>query len=106
MIVLKRHCEELHKLSHEEFVDLTVVQEKVINAIHKYFNSDREYLFCFSEGEGFKHIHFHVVPKHKGFNSKYNGAKVFHYLKAPKSEWIPPNRIIKICTELSRLIKV
>ncbi len=104
VIVLKRHCEELHKLSHEEFIDLTEVQEKVIKAIHKYFKSDREYVFCFAEGEGFKHIHFHVVPKHKGFDSKYNGVKVFHYLKTPKNEWIPPERIIEICSELSRLI--
>lgn len=105
VIVLKRHCEEFHKLSKEEFLDLSFVQSKVISTIHQYFQSEKEYIFCFAEAEGFKHIHFHVVPKTKDFDPQFTGAKVFHYLKAPKENWVSKPRIIEICEELNTLIK-
>ncbi|MEM7369436.1 MAG: HIT domain-containing protein [Bacteroidota bacterium] len=100
VIVLKRHCERLHELSLEEQLDLARVQYHVLQAIHQLFRSEREYVMCFAEAPGFKHIHFHVVPKHEEFEEAYKGGKVFHYLKAPTEEWVAPSRIQEICTHL------
>lgn len=104
VIVLKRHCEEFHKLTEEEFLDLSKVQHSVIKGMHTYFQSEKEYIFCFAEAKGFKHIHFHVVPKTAAFDPQYMGAKVFHYLKAPKEDWIPEQEVAMICQDLKNLI--
>ncbi|MDW3652700.1 MAG: HIT domain-containing protein [Bacteroidia bacterium] len=105
VIVLKRHCEEFHNLSREEFLELSHVQLAVIKAIHQYFHSEKEYIFCFAEAEGFKHIHFHVVPKTKDFDTQYQGAKVFHYLKTPKEKCVSQPRIKEICKELKAIME-
>lgn len=104
VLVLKRHCEQLHELSLEEHMDLARVQYATLQAVHQYFQSDREYLMCFAEGEGFKHIHFHVVPKHEQFDDQYKGGKVFHYLKRPEEEWVSKPRIQEICIQLRRMM--
>lgn len=100
VIVLKRHCENMHELSEAEFLELGRIQKRLVAALREVFHSEREYIFCFAEAEGFKHIHFHVVPKHKDFNDDYKGAKVFHYLKAPPEEIIPPGEIVPLCKTL------
>ena len=105
VIVLKRHCENMHELTDAEFADLGQVQAKIISMVHQYFKSEREYIFCFSEGEGFKHLHFHVVPKTDAFDQQYKGAKVFHYLKTPEEEWIPKARVAEICSDLHDMTK-
>ncbi|MDC7222455.1 MAG: HIT family protein [Spirochaetales bacterium] len=102
VIVLKRHCEEMHNLTSEEFHELGIVQNKLVKSLKKIFHSEREYIFCFAEAEGFKHIHFHVVPKHKEFNDDFKGAKVFHYLKPTPEEVLPPSTIRQICAQLKQ----
>lgn len=105
VIVLKRHCEEFHAMTQEEYADLADVQIKTIAVLHQYFQSEKEYIFCFAEAPGFKHIHFHVVPKHAQFDPQYMGAKVFHYLKSPEEDWIPKTRIQEICQDLYQALK-
>jgi diadenosine tetraphosphate (Ap4A) HIT family hydrolase len=100
VIVLKRHCEEMHNLSVNEFQELSSIQNMLIKSLKKIFKSKREYIFCFAEAEGFKHIHFHVVPKHNEFSDDFKGAKVFHYLKPKPEEILPETIIIDICDEL------
>lgn len=104
VIVLKRHCEAFHKLEAAEFADLAAVQTRVIDAMHGYFQSRKEYIFCFSEGPGFKHLHFHVVPLTDDLDPQYKGAKVFHYLKRPESEWVPRERVQEICLDLREMM--
>ncbi|MBN1971047.1 MAG: HIT family protein [Candidatus Delongbacteria bacterium] len=100
VIVLKRHCEEMHNLSTNEFQELATIQEKLVKSLKNIFDSKREYIFCFAEADGFKHIHFHVVPKHDEFNEDFIGVKVFHYLKPTPEEVVPNSVIIDICDKL------
>jgi len=100
VIVLMRHCEEMHKLTNKEFQELAEIQNLLVKALKCIFNSEREYIFCFAEAEGFKHIHFHVVPKHEDFDDEYSGAKVFHYLKPLPEEVTPKEIIIEVCNRL------
>lgn len=102
VIVLKRHCEVMHELTADEYQELAVIQSMLVQSLKDVFNSKREYIFCFAEAEGFKHIHFHVVPKHDDFSDEYKGAKVFHYLKPKPEDVISKEIIIDICTTLKK----
>jgi diadenosine tetraphosphate (Ap4A) HIT family hydrolase len=95
----------MHDLTQEEFNELSTIQYSLIQALKKYLHSEREYIFCFAEAEGFKHIHFHVVPKHDGFDDAYKGAKVFHYIKPTEEEKLAEDRVKDICDELGELMK-
>ena len=104
VIVLKRHSEALSDLTIEENLDFAEVLFHVTRALQKYFKTEKEYTFCLCELDGFKHIHYHVVPKHNGFDNQYSGTKAFHYLKTPENKRVPKSRIIEICSDLNRII--
>lgn len=99
VIVLKRHCESLHELSKEEFVELHVIQKKIIVELHKYLNTKKEYVVCFSEGEHFNHIHFHIIPKTEEFLDENKGVNVFKLLKI---NLIDGRKIINFCNEFAK----
>lgn len=46
VIVLKRHVEALHELSHEEFLELAQIQARVIPLLHAELHSEKEYVSC------------------------------------------------------------
>jgi len=100
VIVLLRHCEKLHELSLEEWTELAKIQEAVTKSMHKIGKLEKEYLACFAEVEGFKHIHFHVIPKREDLPNEFVGTKSFQYLKVGIEESIKENTIIEYCSEM------
>ncbi|MEO8512123.1 MAG: hypothetical protein ABI543_01055 [Ignavibacteria bacterium] len=101
VIVLKRHTDKLHELTIEEWHELGEINFRLINILHKLFHTEKEYSCCFAEMEGFRHVHFHVIPKNKDFNPEYTGSKAFNYLKPTEEESISKDEII----DLSRKLK-
>jgi len=97
VIVLKRHSEKLHELSNEEWNELAEIQFKIINILHKHLNTYKEYTCCFATGEGFKHIHFHVIPISADYDEYYKGARAFHYLRESECEIIPAEKVKVFC---------
>src|SRR5437868_1940912 len=59
--VLKRHATALHDLTDQEFAELATIERVASLALHKVLKSEKEYIVCFAEGEGFNHIHFHII---------------------------------------------
>lgn len=102
VIATKRHVEKLHKLSSEEFIELTKIMEKTIKLLHEKTNCEKEYSMCLAEKEGFNHIHFHIVPKPKDLSDELKGAKCFGLLKVTEEEAIPKEDIKVFCEELKR----
>jgi diadenosine tetraphosphate (Ap4A) HIT family hydrolase len=100
VIVLKRHCEELHNLKKEEWVELADIEYKLTKALNEEFVISKEYIACFAEMAGFKHIHFHIIPKTSKFNEEYIGANSFQYLKANKDEIVTDDDVIELCNKL------
>lgn len=100
VIVLKRHCEKLHELEMDEWAELGELNFKLTGILHIELNSEKEYSCCFAEMEGFRHIHFHLIPKTGIFNKDYTGSKVFNYLRVPESESISRDSIIDLCIRI------
>lgn len=100
VIVLKRHTDKLHELTIEEWRELRDINFKIIKILHRLLETEKEYSCCYAEGEGFKHIHFHIVPKGKDYIPEYKGAKSFNYLKVSEKESVPKEEIIDLCRKL------
>ena len=97
VIVLKKHKEALYQLIKEEFDELRLLQENLIKAIHKVLNNQKEYCCCFTEGEGFKHIHFHIIAVSNKLPEKLRGTGIFSLVKVTPEESFPKNEIVKTC---------
>jgi len=102
VIVLKRHTEKLHELTLDEWNELAELNYKSINLLHRLLNSWKEYSCCFATGEGFRHIHFHVIPNADEFDESFKGVRVFHYLRESECEIIPADKVKEFCAMMNR----
>lgn len=100
VIVLKRHTDKLHELSIEEWRELSEINFRIINILHKILDTEKEYSCYFAEMEGFRHIHFHVIPKGKDYLPENTGSKAFNYLRVGEEESISKGKIIEFCSKL------
>ena len=100
VIVLLRHCEKLHELLLEEWIELAEIQDAVTKSMHKIGKLEKEYSACFAEVEGFKHIHFHVIPKYENLSNEFLGTKSFQYLKVGIENSIDQNIVIEYCIDM------
>ena len=102
VIVLKRHCEELHNLEKDEWKELSEIQYRLLKSLKKELDISKEYIACFAEIEGFKHIHLHVIPKTNAYDEDNKGTKAFQYLKVKEDERINDNMIIAFCNNMNK----
>ena len=105
VIVLNRHCEELHGLTKEEWTELASIQHTLVKSLNMILDCEKEYLACFAEMEGFRHIHFHVIPKAPSFIDEYKGTKAFQYLKMKEEENIAPGKVSEFCERIGKTIE-
>jgi diadenosine tetraphosphate (Ap4A) HIT family hydrolase len=97
VVVLKRHSEALHELTSEEFMELAQIQAKLIPFLHEELSSEKEYLSCYAEMKGFRHIHVHIFAKSPDLPDELKGGKSFALLKVSPEAAVPPNEIISFC---------
>jgi diadenosine tetraphosphate (Ap4A) HIT family hydrolase len=100
VIVLKRHAEALHDLAAEEFAELGRLQVLVSRFLFEELHSQKEYISCYGEAEGFAHIHFHLFAKPADLPEELKGGKSFNLLKVSREEAAPPAAIIAFCEQL------
>ena len=103
VIVLRRHAEALHELTLEEFVELGQLQRAVSLALRAETGCEKEYSICYAEVEGFKHIHFHMIPRAGDLTAERQGGGVFAYLK-PDTEALEPDIVAECCERLRELV--
>lgn len=77
VMVLKRHCRALHQLTSEETVEFTQLIPLLCQSLHKILNTDKEYIMQFAEGEGFNHVHFHIIARLPDWPTALKGPQVF-----------------------------
>ena len=106
VIVLRYHKEALHELIKEEFNELRLLQENLIKALHKVLNSQKEYCCCFAEGEGFKHIHFHIIAVPDSLPDELRGTNVFSLIRVTPEESLSKDEIIKICKPVKDALNI
>lgn len=86
VMVLKRHCRALHELRPEEFLEFQMLLAGTTRALHQLLDTESEYVMQFAEGEGFHHVHFHVVARLRDWPDALKGPKVFRAMDAAYGE--------------------
>jgi diadenosine tetraphosphate (Ap4A) HIT family hydrolase len=82
VVVLKRHCRALHELSAEEYAELGLLLRATCTALHETLHSEKEYVMQFAEGEGFHHVHMHVIARTPDWPTDFRGPRVFNAMDA------------------------
>jgi diadenosine tetraphosphate (Ap4A) HIT family hydrolase len=67
----------LHELTDAESVALGRWLAVLPRALHHATGCELEYVMQFAEGEGFHHVHFHVVERGANGNPNWKGPGVF-----------------------------
>lgn len=97
VIVLKRHVEALHELAAEEFAELGAIQARATKLLFEVLDCEKEYVMCLAEGEGFHHIHVHIVPKPRDLPPELKATRIFALLKVTADEAVPPDEVAAFC---------
>ena len=105
VLILKRHAAALHELTADEFRELGLLQERIVRVLHQELQEEKEYLMCFAEGEGFQHMHLHVVAKTSNFPQEAKGPKVFSLLKVDRESSVSEEGIRAFCEQLKRRLE-
>lgn len=105
VILLKRHAAALHELSTKEFSELATLSEATTKILFEKFNTEKEYMMCFAEGEGFKHIHIHIVPKQEDLLPENKGPNIFRLLGPKVENPLSDETIQETCSELKILFE-
>lgn len=64
----------------------------------------KTYVACYSEREGFRHVHFHIVPRAAGLPAELHGPGIFELLK-PETAPADPRDIDQIARTLHELLR-
>ncbi|HJP29936.1 MAG TPA: hypothetical protein QGF95_05210 [Candidatus Latescibacteria bacterium] len=70
----------MHDLITEEMVEYGSLLHHVTAGLHGILQSKKEYVMQFAEGQGFQHVHFHVVSVAHDSPPELNGPAVFSAL--------------------------
>jgi diadenosine tetraphosphate (Ap4A) HIT family hydrolase len=105
VILPKRHIEALHELTKEEFQELAEIEYKLVQAMHTDSSVQKEYLMCFAEGEGFNHVHIHVVPRPFDLPAHLKGPRVFALMTVDEEHAIAAQKLSAFCEEFTRKLE-
>lgn len=105
VVLPKRHVEALHELTKEEFLELAEIEYRLVQVMGREPGVQKEYVMCFSEGEGFHHMHFHVVPKPGDLPAHLKGPRIIELLKVSREEAIPAPELTAFCEEFTRQLQ-
>jgi diadenosine tetraphosphate (Ap4A) HIT family hydrolase len=77
IIAPERHVTTFAELESDEAARFGVLAQHVSEALTAALRPTRVYVVLFGEGEGFEHIHFHVVPRPPDLAAEFRGPKIF-----------------------------
>ncbi len=105
VVVLKRHCVALHDLSADEWMELGQLMPVVTRALHAVLGSEKEYVFQLAEGEGFHHVHFHVIACQADWGSDRRGVKVFNVVGSKVKNPLSTEALLPTVEEIQKYLR-
>ena len=78
VLVLRRHARALHELTDIEAGALGRWLGVLPGALHDATGSELEYVMQFAEGDGFHHVHFHVIARDPLWPPNWKGPDVWN----------------------------
>jgi diadenosine tetraphosphate (Ap4A) HIT family hydrolase len=77
ILTVKRHCRAIHELTRVEVEELGRLLPLVCRAFYVTMKTEWEYIMQLAEGEGFHHVHFHVIARMPDWPEELRGRRVF-----------------------------
>ena len=77
VVVLNRHCNALHHLTSEEFEEFGRLLPLLCQVLNEVLKTEKEYVIQLAEGEGFNHVHFHVIARLHDWPESLRSRRVF-----------------------------
>jgi diadenosine tetraphosphate (Ap4A) HIT family hydrolase len=81
--VLRRHARAIHDVTDPESAALGHWLPTIARALHQVTGSELEYVMQFAEGDGFHHVHFHVIARAADWPDDFRGPRVFAAMRTP-----------------------
>ena len=100
VLVPRRHVTSIADLTDAEAATLGTWQVQLSRALRAVTGCSKTYLVQFAEGEGFAHVHFHVVPRMRDLPDDRRGPRIFAYLGAPEDQRVNEQRQDELATAL------
>ena len=100
VIILTRHCKALHELTKDEWEDLGQLLPKLCQGLHKVLGTEKEYVIQLAEGEGFHHVHFHVIARLPDWPDDLRGIRVFSGLGESAKDTLSADDLTPLVQEL------
>ena len=109
VVALKRHCQDLSQVNHDEWIDFSRVVRKLELALERAFKPTLYNWSCF-KNSAFRsenpepEVHWNFIPRYKDpvtFNELIFHDPDFGYIPLPEKREIPP----EIMEKLSNIIK-
>jgi diadenosine tetraphosphate (Ap4A) HIT family hydrolase len=105
MVVLpRRHVIALDELTPAEAAGLGPLLTGLTSALRQVTGCDKTYIALFAEAEGFQHIHFHVIPRHRDQDPGLRGPRVFGLLGGDPARHVPDIVMDQIATSIAQAL--
>lgn len=92
VLLPRRHVTAIAELSDAEAAALGAWQVRLSEALHVVTGCRWTYLAQFMEAPGYRHVHFHLVPRAADQPEELRGPGVFELLRRPVSEHLAPEQ--------------
>ena len=100
VVILARHCEALHELTKDEWKELSQLLRRLCQGLHKVLGTEKEYVIQLAEGEGFNHVHFHVIARLPDWPDDLRGRQVFSGMGSSVENPLSADDLVPLVQEL------
>jgi len=79
---------------------LAMIQFAVTRTLHELLDPEKEYVACFAEKEGFKHLHVHIIPKPHRTRPEDGGVNAFRFLGPAAENLLSDQKIVEFSSQM------
>ena len=104
VLASRRHVPAVAQLSDAEAIALGAWQARLSRALQQATGCQKTYIACYAEREGYRHVHFHIVPRADSLPPSLHGPGIFELLK-PEAPPADPGHIDRVASTLHELLR-
>lgn len=104
VLLPRRHIEALHELELAEFQEMAELQYRLVQVMRQDTAIQKEYMMCFAEGEGFHHVHIHLVARPHDLSPELKGPRIFGALT--ENGALAPEELTRFCEDFTRRLEL
>jgi diadenosine tetraphosphate (Ap4A) HIT family hydrolase len=106
VVLPRRHVVAIDALEPAEADELGPLLFHVSAALRTIVGCEKTYVLQLAESEGYRHVHFHVVPRRDDLPEEYRGTRIFGLLGNPALEVVAEDRMDELALALRRELAV